>query len=237
MMSFQPFGDSALLINFAQRVDPQVNQEVIQWCRAIASAQLPGVTYCSAAYCSLTVGYHFDTISYQDLCLAIKALEIDQGLKGQTRSLRVPVCYEGIFAPDIDELSQQTGLTTEEIVTLHTAQTYHVYMIGFLPGFAYMGKVAEALKCKRKETPRLRVPAGAVGLAGLQTGIYPSEAPGGWQIIGQTPWEIFDPNSKSPCRFQPGDQVTFYSITEADFSQMKSQIKSESDLDQLQKQM
>lgn len=234
MMSFLPFGDSALLINFEQRIDPEVNKEVIQWSRAIVSAQLPGVTHCSSAYCSLTVGYQLDTISYMDLCLAIKALEIDQSLKGQTRSMRVPVCYEGVFAPDMNELSQQTGLTIEEIVTLHTAQTYHVYMIGFLPGFAYMGKVVEALKCKRKETPRLRVPAGSVGLAGLQTGIYPSEAPGGWQIIGQTPWEIFDPKLKLPCRFQPGDQVTFYSISESEFSQMKSQMKTESELDQLQ---
>ncbi len=233
MISFQPFGDSALLINFEQKIDPQVNKKVIQWHQAITSAQLPGVTYCSPAYCSLTVGYQLDIISYQDLCLAIKALEIDQELKSQTRLIRVPVCYEGDFAPDIDELSQQTGLTAEEIVTLHTAQTYHVYMIGFLPGFAYMGKVAEKLKCKRKEMPRIKVPAGSVGLAGLQTGIYPSEAPGGWQIIGQTPWKIFNPKSESPCKFQPGDQVTFYSITESDFSQMKS----ESDLDPLQKKI
>ncbi|MEM6999100.1 MAG: 5-oxoprolinase subunit PxpB, partial [Pseudomonadota bacterium] len=222
MMSFQPFGDAALLINFEQRIDLQVNKKVIQWYHAITSAQLPGVTYCSSAYCSLTVGYQLDTINYQELCSAIKALDVDQKLKNQSKSIQVPVCYESEFAPDMNELSQQTGLTTEEIITLHTAQTYHVYMIGFLPGFAYMGKVDSKLECKRKDTPRIKVPAGSVGLAGMQTGIYPSDAPGGWQIIGQTPWEIFNPNSQSPCRFQPGDQVTFYSVTESEFLQLKN---------------
>ena len=189
--------------------------------------KLPGVTYCSPAYCSLTIGYHLDTISYQDLCSAIKALDVDQALTTQSKSIRVPVCYESEFAPDMNELSQQTGLTAEEIVTLHTTQTYHVYMIGFLPGFTYMGKVDDKLECKRKETPRIKVPAGSVGLAGLQTGIYPSEAPGGWQIIGQTPWEIFNPKSQSPCKFQPGDQITFYSVTESEFLQLKNKSEFE----------
>ena len=232
MLSFQAFGDAALLINFKQRIDPQVNKKVLQWHQAITAAQLPGVTYCSPAYCSLTVGYQIDTINYQDLCSAIKALDVEQALQSQSKSIRVPVCYESELAPDMNELSQQTGLTAKEIVTLHTAQTYHVYMIGFLPGFAYMGKVVEQLECKRKETPRIKVPAGSVGLAGLQTGIYPSEAPGGWQIIGQTPWEIFNPKSQSPCKFQPGDQVTFYSVTEAEFLK----LINESGFDPLQKQ-
>lgn len=223
MNSFQPLGDSALLVNFEQRIDPAINRKVVQLYESIISAQIPGVTYCSPAYCSITIGYNFAQTSYESLCQKIEALELAAVPINKTKPTEIPVCYESVYAPDMAELQLQTGLTMNEIITMHTTPTYQVYMIGFLPGFAYMGTLPEQLKCKRKETPRLRVPARSVGLAGLQTGIYPSEAPGGWQIIGRTPWEIFDPRALLPCRFQPGDQVTFYSINGSEFLQMENQ--------------
>lgn len=222
MKSFQPLGDSALLINFEQRIDPAINRKVVQLYKSIISAQIPGVTYCSPAYCSITLGYNFAHTNYESLCQKIEALEPETVATNKTKPIEIPVCYESAYAPDMEEMQLQTGLTASEIITKHTTATYQVYMIGFLPGFAYMGTLPEQLKCKRKATPRLRVPARSVGLAGLQTGIYPGEAPGGWQIIGRTPWEIFDPQVKLPCRFQPGDQVTFYSISEAEFLKMKT---------------
>ncbi|MGI9544870.1 MAG: 5-oxoprolinase subunit PxpB [Cyclobacteriaceae bacterium] len=222
MMWFLPLGDSALLINFEQRIDPEINGKVIQLYKSILSAQMPEVTFCSPAYCSITVGYDLAQTDFESLRQKIKGLEVEPARSKKAKPIEIPVCYEDAYAPDMEDMELQSGLTSNEIIALHTTSVYQVYMIGFLPGFAYMGTLPEALKCKRKETPRLRVPARSVGLAGLQTGIYPSEAPGGWQIIGRTPRAIFSPLANLPCRFQPGDQVTFSSISESEFVQMET---------------
>jgi inhibitor of KinA len=121
------------------------------------------------------------------------------------------------YALDIATLSQEKGMSIDEIIALHSAQTYKVYMLGFLPGFVFMGKLPNVLQCKRKTSPRLRVPASSVGIAGSQTGIYPMVSPGGWQIIGQTPLKIFNPKAENPFHFQPGDEVTFYPISAKEF--------------------
>jgi len=223
MKSFIPFGDNALLINFEQKIDPEINSEVVQLYKSILAAQWPEVTFCSPAYCSVTVGYDFALTDFESLGQKIKALRVKSVTVNKTKAIEIPVCYEGACAPDMEVVELQSGLSSKEIIALHTTPTYQVYMIGFLPGFAYMGTLPEKLQCNRKETPRLRVPARSVGLAGSQTGIYPSEAPGGWQIIGRTPWEIFNPEVKIPCRFQPGDLVTFHAISESEFLTLEAQ--------------
>ncbi|MEM1120715.1 MAG: 5-oxoprolinase subunit PxpB [Bacteroidota bacterium] len=134
-----------------------------------------------------------------------------------SRLLRIPVCYEPPYALDLEDLSTQKGISQEDIINLHTSQTFKVYMLGFLPGFVFMGKLPNALQCNRKVTPRLRVPPSSVGIAGLQTGIYPTESPGGWQIIGRTPLTIFDPKKEQPFYFRAGDEVQFYAISKEEF--------------------
>jgi inhibitor of KinA len=133
------------------------------------------------------------------------------------KTIKVPVCYADKFATDIYYLAKQNDLTVEEIIQLHTSRTYRVYMLGFIPGFAYMGVVDDRLVIKRKPVPRTVV-AGSVGIAGKQTGIYPLESPGGWQIIGRTPVKPFDPDREPPVLFEPGDLIKFYSITEDEFA-------------------
>jgi inhibitor of KinA len=133
------------------------------------------------------------------------------------RILEIPVCYAKPFAPDLETLALQNQLTTEEVIQLHTAKVYRVYMIGFLPGFAYMGKVDHRIAAPRKSQPRTNIPAGSVGIAGEQTGIYPLVSPGGWNIIGQTPLKLFDAARPDPVLFQPGDRVHFYSISQNEF--------------------
>jgi inhibitor of KinA len=128
----------------------------------------------------------------------------------------IPVCYSQKFALDIDYISAQNKLSVDEIIHLHTSKTYKVYMLGFLPGFTYMGEVDYRIEIARKGSP-VKLFAGAVGIAGKQTGIYPLESPGGWQIIGKTPIKIFKKDDKNPVLFQPGDEVKFYSITEHEF--------------------
>jgi inhibitor of KinA len=137
---------------------------------------------------------------------------------------QIPVCYAGSFAPDLEALAREKKLSIDEVIGLHTAASYRVYMIGFLPGFAYMGRVDERIAMARKENPRQGVAAGSVGIAGIQTGIYPLLSPGGWQIIGRTPLNMFNRNSDQPVLLQPGDTVSFYSITEHEFADYQGRI-------------
>jgi inhibitor of KinA len=133
------------------------------------------------------------------------------------REISVPVCYESPHAPDLATAAELKGLSTEAFIRIHSSVSYRVYMLGFLPGFAYMGEVDESIVLPRKDTPRTVVPKGSVGIAGKQTGIYPTGSPGGWQLIGRTPIRLFDPEAANPAFFQPGDIVRFYSITADEF--------------------
>jgi inhibitor of KinA len=136
--------------------------------------------------------------------------------------MKIPVCYAKRFAPDLEELAAGKNLTVANVIHLHTASTYRVYMIGFLPGFPYMGKVDSCIATPRRSSPRTGIPAGSVGIAGQQTGIYPLSSPGGWNIIGRTPLQLFDKNRDHPVLLQPGDNITFYSITEDEFENYQS---------------
>ncbi len=219
MKEIKTYGDRALLINFDQRIDPEINQAVIQLSQAIEAAKWVGVQYLIPAYCSLTLAYDPSLTNYQALKTAIETLHHSSTEPSETghRKIVIPVCYENHFAWDLADIAKATQLSPEEIIRLHTSTTFRVYMLGFLPGFVYMGRLPETLKCKRKTTPRLKVPAQAVALAGFQTGIYPSEAPGGWQIIGKTPVRVFDPRLEDPFLFRPGDRVSFRSISRKEF--------------------
>ena len=134
-----------------------------------------------------------------------------------SRQIQVPVCYDAEFALDADRILKEKRISLGELVEIHTSKSYHVFMIGFLPGFAYMGSVDPRIAISRISTPRTQVLAGSVGIAGEQTGIYPLDSPGGWNIIGRTPLKAFDSDSTQPVLFQPGDQVKFISITKAEF--------------------
>lgn len=133
----------------------------------------------------------------------------------------IPVCYGGEYGPDLEFVSQYTGLSEEEVVKIHTACTYRVYMLGFLPGFPYLGGMDERIAAPRLETPRTRIPAGSVGIAGSQTGFYPMESPGGWRIIGRTPIKAFDPFSDNPFLLAPGDLVQFRAIGQEEYQKIE----------------
>lgn len=133
---------------------------------------------------------------------------------------RIPVCYEEPFSPDLKEVASLLNISEEEIIALHTEKVYTVYMVGFLPGFPYMAEIDPRLVVSRKDRPRAHVEAGSVGIAGIQTGIYPVVSPGGWRIIGKTPWVLFNRNDDPPVKFEPGDQVSFYAVTKDEFHQL-----------------
>ena len=218
------YGESALLVNFEQRVDAAINERVIHLHQELT--ETPGVTYTIPAYASLTVGFDADQISAEALKELIYAIKLsDKQNQSAGKTYVIPVCYEGVFAPDMAEVSELTGLDKEKIIELHTSSTYRVFMIGFVAGFAYLGTLPEQLQCPRKQTPRKVVPRGAVGLAGFQTGIYPTDAPGGRQLIGQSPVKTFDPLADMPVVLQPGDQVKFKAISVAAFEDISDSIR------------
>ena len=223
-MTILPYGDQALLINFEQCIDPEVNSQVVALSEALQNTR--GITFQIPAYCSLTVGFDPELTSVDLITRQIGQWTPKASPDVQQRILSIPICYEPPFGPDLHEVSQLTGMSAEEVIELHQSITYRVYMLGFIAGFAYLGKLPQALYCPRKGSPRKKVPKGAVGLAGHQTGIYPTEAPGGWQLIGQTPVSIFTPEQESPTLFRAGDQVKFERINKQQYEEITRAIAS-----------
>ncbi len=220
-------GDRALLVNFDQIIDPDIHSQVMDLSAKVEEASVDGVTFTLPAYCSVTIGFDPKKVSYLDLKPTIINL-LKQPATGSTvssRSLTLPVCYEEPYALDLQEVSKFSGLTPKEIIELHTGETYRVYMLGFLPGFPYLGVLPKALQLPRKRTPRVNVPERSVGIAGQQTGIYPSGSPGGWKILGNTPLPIFNSSSDNPFLLQVGDQVKFKVISSREYQKLHQQIQ------------
>lgn len=224
-----PYGDQALLINFDQKIRTEINQQVVDLHQAILKAAPPGVNFMIPAYCSLVVGYKPHETTFPQLKTTIlEQMDIPgDGPPKKSRLLSIPVCYQDPCSLDMSEVEQRTGLIREQIIEIHTGKIFQIFMLGFLPGFPYMGPLPSSLYCDRKTSPRLRVPSRSVGLASHQTGIYPCQAPGGWQIIGQTPLEIFQGQKPQPFLFQTGDQVRFRSISLAQYQEDLESVRSE----------
>jgi inhibitor of KinA len=222
--SIFPLGDSALTIDFGNIISEDINQKVLRLFHHLKIMADEMIIDLVPAYSSLTVYYDaasfyslektaFETVADKLEELFLRAPDIPEQ---KTNFFEIPVCYSKKFGIDIEYLSQQNDIPIEQIIHLHTSKTYKVYMLGFLPGFTYMGEVDHRIAIARKPTP-VKLFAGAVGIAGMQTGIYPLESPGGWQIIGKTPVKVFKKEDNSPVLFQPGDGVKFYAITEYEF--------------------
>jgi KipI family sensor histidine kinase inhibitor len=214
--TFVPLGDSALQIVFGDRIDPVSNRRALALSRALAG--LPGIGDRVPAYASLTL--HYDPLLWtlDDLTKAIEpylASAEDAGFQGAL--VTVPVCYGGELGPDLEALARLCAMSAEEVIARHAAPEYRVHFLGFTPGFPYLGGLDPALAAPRHATPRALVPAGAVGIAGAQTGIYPQAGPGGWQIIGRTPLRLFDPRREPPCLLAPGDRLRFAPIGPEEF--------------------
>jgi KipI family sensor histidine kinase inhibitor len=186
----------------------------------LREAGLPGVHDLVPAYATLAV--HYDPAAWSGETVPPHAA-LERAITRVWRAARraafppprqveIPVCYGGAFGPDLAEVASQCALTEGEVIARHAAETYRVYMIGFAPGFAYLGGLDPTIAAPRRGTPRLKVPAGSVGIAGLQTGIYPMATPGGWQIIGRTPTSLFLPVQESPCLLNPGDRLRFVPV-------------------------
>ena len=225
---FKIFGDHSMLLEFRQEIDEKINREVMIWRNAILHANIPAIMQTIPAYCSLTVHFNPVMTSHKALKEQILKLyeEIQQPKADHVTKMTIPVCYDHSFGMDLFHVARATKLNVENVIALHTAKVYSVFMMGFLPGFAYLGRLDGDLYCGRKKTPRLIVEAGSVGIAGYQTGIYPISSPAGWQIIGRTPILIFNPRSVDPFLFHHGFEVQFKSISKEEYQDTKVQIES-----------
>lgn len=215
-----------MLVSFGNLIDAAINRRVLLLHEALQQFPFEGFVESVPAYASLAVFYDVPVVRSQALTTAVQFVkdylhrsieQLDAVHITTTAIIRIPVCYDIVFGPDIHELASIHQLSIDEVIKLHTAVTYRVYMIGFMPGFAYMGSVDQRIATPRKSQPSKHVSAGSVGIAGAQTGIYPVDSPGGWQIIGKTAVKLFDLHKDIPCLFSPGDQVQFFAIDKNEY--------------------
>lgn len=212
---FRVSGDRALLVEYGEGVDLEVNEKVRTVTELLRKDLPSGVESVLPAYRSLAIVYSPLIISPPEIEELILALEANLPNTPAPASLTVeiPVCYGGVFGPDIQFVAETNGLSAEEVIAIHSAAAYHIYAIGFSPGFCYLGGLDARLHTPRLETPRTLVPAGSVGIAESQTGVYPLASPGGWRLIGRTPLKLFDPESPSPFLYKAGDAIKFKPIS------------------------
>ena len=223
---FLPAGDTAVVVEFGLDIDRAVSERVLRLSARVREAALPGVIETVPTFRSLAI--HYDPLATSGAAVAEAArlfLDDASHVAKAQRLWRVPACYEEPYGPDLADVAERTGLTPAEVVSLHTTTQFHVYMVGFLPGFPYMGDLPPELVLPRRTDPRVRVPAGSVAMAMAMTGVYPVESPGGWHLIGATPIRLFDLAWEQPAQFAPGDAVRFDAITAAEYERVRAAVE------------
>lgn len=212
-------GDTVLVIEFGDRIERSLSDRVLILARQIDDAQLPGIVEVVPTFRSLAVHYDPLSTSADILGPQIGALIGTPGKSSsRSRIMTLPVCYEGAFGPDIPFVAERAGLSVRDVIERHSGAIYHAYMLGFLPGYAYLGDLDPSLRLPRRETPRLAVPAGSVAIATSLTAVYPYESPGGWHLIGRTPVRMFAPDWAVPSLIGPGDRVKFQPVTADEYT-------------------
>lgn len=222
---FLPCGDTALTVELGETVERRLSSAVVDLAARIDSAALAGVVEIVPTFRSLLVHYDPLVTAAETLTGQIESLTDHNTADRPTgRQWRIPACYEGDLAPDLDEVAARTGLSPAQVIDLHASESYHVYMLGFLPGYPYMGDLPETLHLPRRESPRIRVPAGSVAIAMNLTAVYTYESPGGWHLIGSTPIPFFDLASDPPALLRPGDRVNFEPVARDAYDRIAADV-------------
>lgn len=214
-LTYKRFNERSILIEWPQKIDNRVLQDVLNFKEIIKNHYLKDKVHVSNAYVSLLIRYNFTIENVYSEISILKALylESDNAISVSSKRWKIPVCYDTLFGLDLEEISSTNSITKNAIIELHSNSIYTVYFIGFLPGFLYLGGLDKKLHIPRRSHPRLKVEKGSVAIGGYQTGIYPSESPGGWNIIGNSPINFFDSSKKNPCFAKAGDQIQFVPVT------------------------
>lgn len=221
-------GECGLVIEFGAGIDPLVNKRVHQLARRIQLQFSPFVEAVVPTYRSLLILFDPLRISRGDLVSKIEKLsterEADSSVVRTGAVITIPTCYGGEFGPDLEFVARHNNIGAEEVIRIHTSTAYQIYMMGFTPGFPYLGGMSEKIAAPRLEKPRTSIPAGSVGIAGTQTGLYPVESPGGWQLIGRTPLKVFNPASGSPFLYSAGDFLQFEAVSASDYEKIRADV-------------
>lgn len=215
-------GDTSLTVEFGNEISESINSCIRAFGIALSDSGIPGIIETVPTYRSITVHYDPEQIRYEALVAQLKGLldKLDQIEIPPSQVLEIPVLYGGEMGPDLDFVAQNAGMTPEEVIKLHTSTEYLIYMLGFTPGFTYLGGMDERIATPRLKTPRVKIPAGSVGIAGSQTGVYPIDSPGGWQLIGQTPVHMYDADRAEPILPKAGQYIKFYAIDQAEYDRI-----------------
>lgn len=232
-----PFGESAVLVEFGQGIHPEIHRQVKALTDYLDRFPFPGMIEYVPAFSSVAVFYNpvkaqslpveldeaEGSLAYHKVSVLIRKIiaQLDHSVANKPRVVKIPVCYGGDFGPDLEYVAEHNKVTVNEVINIHANCQYLVYMIGFAPGFPYLGGMSERIATPRRSSPRPLIPAGSVGIAGMQTGVYPIATPGGWQLIGRTPVELFRPQANPPTLLQSGDMIQFCPISQQQFAEYK----------------
>jgi KipI family sensor histidine kinase inhibitor len=227
MIKYIPLGDSASLLKLGNEISKEINKQIRALAFEIDKSKIKGLVEIVPAYNELMVCYNPLEIKFDLLVDKLKKIEKKMNPKDLPPPVMVniPVCYDDEFAPDIEIVAEINKLLKEEVIKIHSSIEYLVYMLGFTPGFCYLGGMDNRIAIPRKETPRQKIEAGSVGIAGNQTGIYPIDSPGGWQLIGKTPLKLFDPERKPEFLIEARNYIRFNPITKAVFNEIRKQVE------------
>lgn len=219
-------GDKAIVLEFGNEISRELNLLVRKMYYCISKENIEGIEEVVPAYRSLIIYYNPQKVKYADIVQQLKELEksVTEITLPTAHITEIPVLYGGEYGPDLEFVAQFNKLSAKKVIKIHTEKEYFIYMLGFSPGFPYLGGMSDKIATPRLEKPRLKVSEGSVGIAGKQTGIYPIESPGGWQIIGRTPVKLFDPQKEPPFLLKSGDYIKFYPIDQEQFKEIEKKV-------------
>lgn len=222
-------GDSALVLEFGNEISIDINKKIRKMMDNIKKENMSEIIELVPTYCSLLINYDTLKIDYKSLIEKLKIIlnnENETVRDEEINLIEIPTLYNDEFGPDLSYVAEYNKISKEEVIRIHTGTDYLVYMLGFMPGFTYLGGMSEKIATPRLETPRLKIYPGSVGIAGKQTGMYPSMSPGGWRIIGRTPLKLYDPDSDTPVYITAGDYIRYVSITKEEYDNILKKVEN-----------
>lgn len=224
-----PAGDKAVVMEFGNEISKEINAKIRNLVKFADEAKIEGIEEILPTYRSVQIMYDPLKIDYSELVKNLEMLSSKtvEGQKETIKIVEIPTLYGGEYGPDINFVAEHNNITTDEVIEIHTGTDYLVYMLGFTPGFTYLGGMSEKISTPRLASPRTKIPAGSVGIAGSQTGMYPSETPGGWQLIGRTPVKLYDPKKEPPVLLSAGDYVRYVSISEQEYKEIQNLVQED----------